>query len=545
MPSNILDFFPKNDTPRPSQVEILEKVFEAIKEKVKFIIIQAPTGSGKSHLAATLANYSRDYEKHYLSLVQTGKIFKKYPGGDYVHKEILQDLPRAGCVTLTETKALQNQYKDLFSNARILKGKQNYPCAIDEEFDCDLGPCLISRKLKESCQQKNCCPYDVARIDTLASKLSVLNYSVFLTLPTHVKYRQFIICDEASELEDEIVNSFSCTIEYSKIDLKGFDMKKIYSDDVNLGHNWLLALAEHLKEEVDELQSVILNTKRDNEGKKKLIFKMRFYKNMLEKIILILKNWFKTEYIIEFDSEKCSFTPLYVNMLAQDFFQFGETIILMSGTILDHKTYAKTLGITEYKFIEVDSEFDPKKSPIYCWDKCVLNHENMDKNLPKVVDAALKICEHHQNQSGIIHTHTFKITRAIQDKIKGQRRFLFREEGITNEMLLQQHFERTDETVLISPSLGFGTDLYGEFGRFQIIIKTPYLPLGSKRIGILAKRNPRWYETRALIKLVQMCGRTTRSIDDYSDTYILDGQAINLIKRNNIHLPKWFVSRLH
>jgi Rad3-related DNA helicase len=98
---------------------------------------------------------------------------------------------------------------------------------------------------------------------------------------------------------------------------------------------------------------------------------------------------------------------------------------------------------------------------------------------------------------------------------------------------------------LISPSLGFGTDLYGDFGRFQIIMKAPYLPLGSKRIKTLAARNQRWYEMKALVNLVQMCGRTTRSKEDHSNTYILDAQVIDLIKRNRSRLPQWFIHRLN
>jgi Rad3-related DNA helicase len=45
--------------------------------------------------------------------------------------------------------------------------------------------------------------------------------------------------------------------------------------------------------------------------------------------------------------------------------------------------------------------------------------------------------------------------------------------------------------------------------------------------------------------LIQMSGRCTRSKDDYSITYILDGNATKAIKKYKNTLPKHFLSRIH
>jgi len=273
----------------------------------------------------------------------------------------------------------------------------------------------------------------------------------------------------------------------------------------------------------------------------------RYYKNLADKATSVLQNWYKAEYITEITKDDAKFTPLYVNLLAQDFFQWGETVILMSGTIIDPETYAQTLGIKkeEYVYVEVDSGFDAEKSPIYCDANVRINFKNQEQVLPKMIDKAIKICEHFKADKGIIHTHTFKITEALVKRVKGEKRFLVRESGVTNEAILTEHYMREDGTVLISPSLGYGTDLKDDFGRFSIIMKTPYLPLGSERIKRLAAKSQAWYEMKALVSLVQMCGRTTRSKEDYSDTFILDGSALDLIKRNKNKIPRWFLKRLH
>ena len=84
-----------------------------------------------------------------------------------------------------------------------------------------------------------------------------------------------------------------------------------------------------------------------------------------------------------------------------------------------------------------------------------------------------------------------------------------------------------------------------DLGRFQVVIKLPYLPLGSKRIKALFDRDKIWYQNKMLTTLVQACGRCTRHINDFADTFILDGQIVKVLKDNWLKLPKYFKDRIH
>ena len=544
---NILTHFPSNSEPRPEQIKILTDIQNAISDGKKYIIVQAPTGAGKSHVAATVSSMSNNPPARLLDLVDSYEITQQGSDGEYLYEEEITSYPPFGAAVMTVTKSLQQQYQTLFSHASILKGKQNYVCKVDEDFDCDLAPCMLTPKLLGECKFNNACPALNARRDAWKSKFSVFNYSAFFTMPDFLKRHQFFICDEASELEDELVKYYSCSIDYSKIKLSEFNMEKLQTNINGDSYRWLTDLTMALKEKVAQSMQEFQKNKKNKRILIGQMAKHRYYKNLHDKASAVLQNWYKAEYITEITKDTATFTPLYVNMLAQDFFKWGETIILMSGTIIDHETFAQTLGIKreEYAYVEVESAFDPEKSPIYCDAKTKLNYKNMDLILPELVSKAIKICDHFKTEKGIIHTHTFKITDALIKKTKGQSRFLIRESGITNETILSEHYLREDGTVLISPSLGYGTDLKDDFGRFSIIMKTPYLPLGSERIKRLADKNQSWYEMKALVNLVQMCGRTTRNIDDHSDTFILDGSALDLIKRNKHKIPKYFIKRLH
>ena len=178
--------------------------------------------------------------------------------------------------------------------------------------------------------------------------------------------------------------------------------------------------------------------------------------------------------------------PLKVDKLSNYLFKYADKVVLMSATIIDPKNFCKSLGIDNYKYIEAESTFDAKNAPIYCNTKVKLNYYNMQKNLPKVCKQIAQICEFHKNEKGIIHSQNKSITNFLSENLT-DRRFLIREPGVRNEVILEQHMETDDPTVLISPSMSYGVDLKDDLARFQIIIKAPYLPTKDKRIENLMK----------------------------------------------------------
>ena len=92
--------------------------------------------------------------------------------------------------------------------------------------------------------------------------------------------------------------------------------------------------------------------------------------------------------------------------------------------------------------------------------------------------------------------------------------------------------------------MAFGVDLPGDMSRFQIVMKLPYPSLGDKRIKAMFEKDPKWYTMKMFTKLIQMCGRSTRTTDDYCDTYILDACAVAALKREYSNLPVYFKQRL-
>jgi len=542
---NLIANFP--GVPRAIQVDAINEIEEAIRANKKFIILCAPTGSGKSHIAASVSLSCKSPPKRFIDMVDDQTIFQRDGHKGYIHdsKAVAAGYHR-GCV-LTVTKALQDQYKELFGdNVAILKGKNNYECIIEPTLTCDMAFCSTE---KQECDSKGGCPYYNARNKALISKFSVMNYSMALHLPDHVMQTEFLICDEASELEDELVGHFSVEINYKQLmTAMGVNtINKLLSEDPKDGMKWLTKLNEDLTYIVIQLEKDVL-LKRNKRTKKfnKELKRYRYLNELSNKIRLLLSNWFKSQIIIEHTGDDVSFVPLHVNNLAHMLFDRARHVILMAAVIIDPAHLAKQLGIDDYAYIELGSVFDHEKSPIYCSAaKYDLGYNKIDKNLPHIANQIKKIVEHYKDSKGVIHTHNFKINEYLRQFFRGDRRFIYREAGINNEKLLEIHKNRKDPTVLVSPSLAYGTDLPDELGRFQIVVKLPYPPLGSKRIKTLFDKDKVWYKNKMLTTLIQSCGRCTRHSNDHSDTFILDGQILRVLKENWIKLAKFFKDRIH
>lgn len=537
----LLAHFPKDYQPSDSQCQLIRDVEKAFAAGYKYVIASAPTGSGKSFLAATLANCSNKPTQEFVNLINTYKAFKQDYTGNFINEVECLKEPPFGAYALTITKSLQDQYKGLFNEVPFLKGKTNYQCSIDELYDVETAPCVFLPKMKDDCWTKNTCPYYSARNIALTSKFAVLNYKMFSHLPSHIKRKNYIICDEASELEEELIRQFTVTVDYQRLLNCGVLVNPLLSESNKIAYDWMIDVSFKISEKID---SLVRKSQKDTNpaigDRKSMLYLKNLYKNILDAESL----WRKIEWVITKSGNAATFTPLKADRLASSVFDYADQVLLMSATIIDHKNFAASLGITKYQYVEAESTFDPKKSPIYVTTEHKLNYNNISRLMPAIAKQIKQICLMHKTNKGIIHTHSNEITRILK-KYLTEDRFLFRDEAATNEHILEKHFKSIESTVLVSPSLTHGIDLKDDLARFCIVVKMPYLPMGDKRIKKLFDRDKNWYTNTMLNNLVQMCGRTTRSRKDYSNTYILDGNSKQVLLNNRHKLPKFFIDRVY
>ncbi|MGA8916323.1 MAG: hypothetical protein WB474_10060, partial [Nitrososphaeraceae archaeon] len=95
--SNLVSNFPFKEI-RPKQLEVLQQIADAINARYKYIVLEAPTGFGKSPVA-----------------IAVGRTL----GTSYI---------------CSATKDLQTQYTNDFPYLRPIKGMGNYDCLVKEDF---------------------------------------------------------------------------------------------------------------------------------------------------------------------------------------------------------------------------------------------------------------------------------------------------------------------------------------------------------------------------------------------------------------------------
>lgn len=511
----------------PGQLECIDKALTAL-ELYDHVIIEAPTGIGKSEIAKC------------------------------IHKVLADGPKRFRTTIITDSKMLQDQYLGEDRSIVDLKGKTNYPCV----FHCgpyNGGGCR-SKIVKKECDPFSYCEYVKQReIWKYSANLRMTNHSYQIEAcpslcMTPESVSDLIIIDECHEIEENILNHSiikleveDYTIVNSLLQNKSFEqrIKKI----IDVFYDRKVAVAfEPSEKEIKLIQSLRTEVRL-------LISKFQgllgqsdlsnvFYGNAVETLQQIqdkLELFYRGKWIVNsIELEKTlELKPLDASYVA-DFalFRKAKKFIHMSSTICGKEVYCESLGIdpSTVKIIKVDNPIPEKNRIVTVFPKFKMSSkfEEYDK-LSGVID---KIIERHEGQAGIIHSVSFKLAKDIFENSKLQDRLL-----ISNNIEeIVEHLK--NKGIVVSPSIEKGFDAKGDLSRFQIIPKIPFGYLGDPFIKLSSENNPNWYSRNAIIRLIQSCGRSIRGIDDYASTYILDKNVMNLLNFNKEFFPSWFLKSI-
>lgn len=533
-------YFPY-DNIRPEQERVLSEIVKNW-DKKKYFILQCDVGTGKSGIAKTAANWCEN------------------------------------SFIITETKQLQQQYVDDFAHERnmvSIKGKANYPCDRNGRLNCENGPCTLRKASAEPPKCMFTCKYYSLRRKALESPIVLTSYAyIFRAFDcSHLwKPRKLMVFDECHLIEDQLINFASFTIDPEHLDRmyglfdnhpdREMHIKRFTEDGWTESNKARFAvtyeavvnkrneLFDMMKEEMGEERPEDLD--EDTLDILSKTHKLYYDIDKLYKKMEVFNYQKKDDWIVACDSEgHLTFTPLNVDSLFNKFCNnWADKFIFMSATILDTDGFIKELGIDPEQclVVKVESSFDPSKSPIYFMPCGSMSYQNIDESLPKACQAIDFIMQKKPNDKGIIHTGNYKVADRIWNSIlihkQNHDRFLIKaSEDVTNQNLLKIH-ERSQNTVLLSPSMTTGVDLKDDLSRFQIVVKMPFSSLGDPRTKKKSEINSDWYTCQMLKNLVQACGRSTRSAEDHSATFILDSSFRYWVTKYQKWLPKQFLQRI-
>ncbi len=547
----LLGHFPKGFTPRPQQVVVLQKIAEAYAAGKRFVVVEMPTGGGKSLASKAVANAA---------------------------------VERGGTHMLTSQKVLQDQYERDFPapDIEILKGRSNYSCShVDGEGNnCADAPCTRQRKgilgdcvelLKDNPltaeaspvklavnlsikPEEHLCPYWKQLQKCYDHKITLFNFSSFLFQQRIGRFpaRGLMIIDEAHNIESQLMSFVSLELTEWALSIADVYLTR----DINSKGQFADWLREtDLLRKIDNLIKAAGDGDEDSDLDQVQLEAMRELQGKLQTFMTFLE---KTEWILEVveyekrgePAKKISARPLFAKNFAQELlFQHAERVLCMSATILDVNVWAENLGISkdEVALIQAPCDFPIENRPInldYAGNmgyKFFSPRQNPTApTRPKFAAKVAFILNAHKGQRGIIHTQSFDLAKALIEDVRSSR-FLFQQDFESKDEMLAEHARRTD-SVLVAPALHEGLDLKDDLARFAIIAKVPWPSLGDKVMKERASRDDRYYAWLTALKIVQSYGRSVRSKDDYATTYIVDqGFDAFVARHGKTMLPKWFM----
>ena len=521
------------DTWRKYQRDAVDKLVNTDK---KFLILDAPTGSGKSLVAMSLAKLMK------------GKVYY-----------------------LVGTKNLQEQLIRDFSDMALLKGRRNFKCLM-KDVNCD--SCMYSY-IKKVCPMKEECPYYSHKAKAQQSKFVVFNYPMFLTNQTFAgdfPPADLIICDEAHLLENALMNFISISFsheffnelgltfpskagrkeyaagekELSAADYSAYDedRRKYVLDRINkaekIANKEYSTISGQMQMSLyaDE-EPHILDIKKCKElgGKLK---KIKFFKSLYDK-----DTWVMDYHINQYDwhNDFVAFKPLKVDKFSDYIFSWADKILLMSATMPHSSILCNSLGINpkDIARLSIPSTFKRENRPFIFRPIGRMSYSYWEDTIEKIIKFLMDYCDKHKEKI-LIHTVNYRITSAIMSAgFALDYELFFHETAEDRAVSLEKFKESEPPSMMVTPSMESGIDLPGDLCRTQFILKVPYLSLADRQVKERMKIDHDWYISSTINRLVQASGRIVRSEDDWGKTYILDECFADLIKYNKKFFPKWFL----
>jgi len=533
------------DVIRPEQREAIEFVLDAfLNHDKKFVILQMGTGTGKSAVAVTIARYL----------------------------DSLMSSSRLGTYVLTPQKLLQDQYiRDFGPGARDLirsiKSSSNYTCRHYSDQSCAESRRILSKFSKflaGSTFHQTCagnCPYSLDKKAFLESKIGVTNFSYFFAETTYagkICPRQLLIVDECHNIESELSNFVEITFSenFALHVLKcGFPLVDPSVRTVSRNvFAWIKGTyRQALIKFISRLEKVLKTKFKTSDGFAKYSKQYELLDKHLCKVNRFIEVFKSDNWIINTivprpgtrQKRKLELKPIDVAPYGSDMlYRFGERVLMMSATVIDVDVFCKSVGIDRDRvsYKEIPSPFDSNNRPIHIMPVGSMSKTYIDQTLPKMVNVIKEILNQHTAEKGIIHCFTFKTAKYLVDTIKCSR--LLIHESNNREEIMQYHLKSKDPTVLVSPSMAEGIDLYDDFSRFQVVCKIPFPYLGDEVVRQRMKRDPKWYAYQTTKMLIQSLGRSVRHCSDFAVSYVLDADWKRFYDENREMFPREFVAAL-
>ena len=513
---------PKFQSWNQYQLETVEKIVGSDK---KLILLQAPTGSGKTLTMAAV-----------------------------------QKLSRQQMLYTAHTKQLQEQVHDDFPYSVVLKGRGNYPCLKHPNMfpfltaaECTKTPgqrnCAKCHYHSDACEKSieedlNCpcvldCSYLRQKRAAVAAELCVVNTPLFLSEANYAGQFSnwpWLVLDEGDLTEQALMGFVQ--IEFSqrvmeKLGIPPPEKVTVLESWVDWAGNTALPL---VKDRVKTLSPSDMAVLKERNYLGRLTDKLSYFHAQVN------EGW------VFVPSEKTwTFKPIYVAKAAEKYlWAHTNKVLVMSATIIDKYQFCRDLGYnpSDVEWIDVPSTFPKENRPIYYWPAANMTHKTEAVAWPLAVKAIDDVIRRHPNDKGLVHAVSYRFAEHIMKNSQFQDRLVTHANSGERVKVLDEFRASLNPLVLVSSSMDRGIDLPDDLCRFVVVPKVPFPNLGDKQVSSRLYSDKahgnQWYIVQTIRSVIQMTGRGVRSLSDTCDCYISDEQFGRIWREHRKYFPRWW-----
>jgi len=484
----------------------LQVALKASSSKHYAFLLDSPTGTGKSIIAATV-----------------------------------QRLLNKNVIYLCTTKQLQDQLVADFPYARVLKGRANYPCAKYFHMWPEITAEMCDDSKENDCGYKDNCAYKNAKRAALQAPIAILNMSYFLTEINYGKTfsgSEYVIIDEFDATEDQLMGFVECNINSYTLKQLQLEQPK-YKTKFESWIEWAEQTLKLIEPQILEMEKDMQSDWYQPDGKKQrhLIHLKRFESKLSFLVRNVSDRW------VFYPSEQSwSFKPIWIAPYADSqLWKHMKKVLGMSATILEPRQAAKNIGLEDYEYLALPSPFPKENRPIEFIPCGNIVERELNIALPMLAKKVDEIIRMNPHDKVLVHTVSYKIRDYLLSHINTDRFITHQQKDKADKL---EEYKRSDKPlVMLSPSMDRGVDLPYDQCRVVIICKVPYPNLGDPQISkrLYSSKDGRfWYAYTSIKTIIQMAGRGVRAKDDYAKTYLLDGQFKRLYDEHPNMFPEWF-----
>lgn len=433
---------------------------------------------------------------------------------------------------VTASRGLEDQYYNTYKEIGMvdLRGRDNYICTLkdDERFTCSDG-------YNARCPYKGTimCPSSQAEMRAATSNLVVTNYDKWTSARRFgqgFEHIQHVIFDEGHNAPEALARAMQVELGHKEIETLGVEfLDGSAADDFKAWKYWAIDTRGVAEEALKAARQKLIGV---SDPKTSWIRHYTHMRNLVRRLGIIstapAKDWVvdQTEHGYQFD-------PIRPGRYAEAALLLRvPKVTFVSATITPKTMFMAGIGRDNFNFYELDSDFDPRRCPVY-WVPTMRVEYGKDLSLLwNRLDQVLSSRAKRLSRNGIIHTVSFNRQEQIFNSSRFAGDMLVNLKGNPPTEMVERFKSRPDTgSILVSPSVGTGYDFPDSTCRFQFICKIPFEP-PSKIQKARQEQDKEYVYARAMQTLVQQFGRDVRSNKDWSERFICDD-----------HFGEWFYGR--